>query len=160
MTFLSTPILHHLGEGAALVLDAFRMMAVGGETGAVVAAFDARLGPPGRLALGALHLFVHEIGAADGRRLKIACPGCCRLTGDELSVIGLLSAAQARDTARVDAHLVWLFAGRESDTARAAALAFGRLFRGAHLVIDGAPRETPETPGLAAFPGARAAGTA
>lgn len=160
MTFLRSPTVHQLGEGAGLALDAFRLMAIGADAGALVAAFDARLGPPGRAALGAMHLLVREIGAAGGRRVMVACPGCCRLTGDELGLFGLLSAAQSRDDARIDAHLAWLLAGRKSDTARSAALAFGGLFKLARLMIEGAPQQSSGAPRLAAFPTMRAAGPA
>ena len=142
MIFLNSPTVQQLGEGAELALHAFRLMAAGADASALVAAFDARLGPPGREALGAMHVLVHEIAAAGGRRLTIACPGCCRLTGDELSVLGLLAAAQGHDLDRMSPHVRCLLAGRASETAGRAALAFGGLLRDAGLPVEAAPGDS------------------
>lgn len=160
MTFVKSLTVHQLGEGAALALDAFRIMAAGSDPGAVVAAFDARFGFAGRAALGALQLLVREIGTAGGRRVTIACPGCCRMTGDELSVLALLAAAQRRDHQRLGAHLYWLLAGRDSETARVSALAAAGLFRGAGLSIADPPVDVSPPSRLAAFPAMGAIGNA
>ncbi|MFN3960003.1 MAG: hypothetical protein ACK4NP_08830 [Parvularculaceae bacterium] len=126
-----------LGAGPALALDAFRLMATGSDECGLVARFDDEFGFAGRAALGAMHLLVREIGMRGCRRMTIACPGCCRLTDDEWRILALLGAAQARDVSRVDFHLSCLFAGRGSETARAAALALGGLFRAVGRELDG-----------------------
>jgi hypothetical protein len=135
-------------------------MAAGADQSAVVAAFDARLGFPGRAALGAMHMLVREIGTAGARRVSVACPGCCRMTADELSFLALLSAAQLRDHALADAHVTWLLAGRHSETARSAALAIGGMFKAAGLIIEGPPVELIATPRAPRFPVLRAVGKA
>lgn len=160
MTFVNLLTVHQLGAGAALALDAFRIMAAGGDPGAVVTAFDRQFGLAGRAALGALQLLVREIGSAGARRVSIACPGCCRMTSDELSVLAMLSAAQRGDHQRLAAHLAWLLAGPDSDTARVSALAVGGLFKGAGLAIEGPPVEVSSPARPAAFPVMRAAGNA
>jgi hypothetical protein len=160
MTFVRHLTLRQLGEGDALALHAFRAMAARCDQSAVLAAFDTRLGFPGRAALGALHILVRELGVTGGRRLTIACPGCCQVTADELSLIALLSAAQKRDHQRLDAHLGWLLAGRSSETARSAALAFAGLFQGAMLAIDGPPADLSPSSQDGVFPAIREAGSA
>ncbi len=149
MTFVKSIAVHQFGDASALVLAAFRVIAAGADYGDLVREFDARFDFAGRAELGALHMLVREIGTFGARRVSIACPGCCRLTGDELSVLALLKAAQARDHALVDAHIAWLLAGRDNQTARAAAMAIGGLFTGAGLIFDApavevsAPRRAP-----------------
>ncbi|MDZ7627430.1 MAG: hypothetical protein U5J99_03345 [Parvularculaceae bacterium] len=152
MSFIKSITVHALGEASGLALSAFRMMAAAADSSEIVDRFDAHFGVTGRAGLGAMHLLVREIGTAGARRLCVACPGCCRMTADELSVLALLSAAQARDHARVEAHLIWLLAGRTSETARSAALAIGGLFKSAGLTI--------ENPGVEGSAPARAPGRA
>jgi hypothetical protein len=105
-------------------------------------------------------MLVREIGTAGARRVSVACPGCCRMTADELSVLALLSAAQARDHALADAHVTWLLAGRHSLTARSAALAVGGLFKAAGLIIEGPPVELSAASRAPRFPVLRAVGEA
>lgn len=160
MTFVKSLTVHQLGEGAGFALDAFRIMAAGGDQSGIVAAFDARFGFPGRAALGAMHMLVREIGTAGGRRVTVACPGCCRMTGDELSLLALLSAAQLREHRRLDAHVSWLLAGRDSETARSAALAVGGLFKGAGLAIEGPPVDVSAPARMSPFAVMRVVGNA
>jgi hypothetical protein len=143
MSFDALRTVPRLGAGSALALEAFRLMATGSDESALVARFDAEFGLAGRAALGAMHLLVREIGMRGCRRLTIACPGCCRLTDDEWRILALLGAAQARDVSRVDFHLSCLFDGRGGETARAAAMALGGLFRAAGRELDGPALEIP-----------------
>lgn len=136
LSFVQSITVHSLGEAGSLALAAFRSMAAGADQGDLVQRFDGQFGYAGRAALGALHMLVREIGTVGARRVCIACPGCCRMTADEMSVLALLSAAQARDHALVAAHIAWLLAGRDSDTARSAALAIGGLFKSAGLTLE------------------------
>lgn len=136
MSFVRSPTAHQLGDGALLVLTAFRCMAAGCDQSEIASAFQSRLGVAGQAALGALSLLAWEIGTIGGRRVVIAAPGACRLTADEVGTLALLAAAQTRDDARIDAHIAWLLAGRDSETARAAALAVGGLFKGAGLTLE------------------------
>ena len=146
MTLIRSFTLREFGEGSRLALDAFRMMAAGGDHSAIVEAFDARLGVLGRGALGALHILVREISAVGRRRVAVACPGCNCMTADELSVLALMSAAQRRDHPMVERHLVWILAGRDSESARSAATAIGGIFSGAGLTITGPPVNPEVTP--------------
>jgi len=143
MSFDALRPMPRLGAGSVLALDAFRLMATGSDDGGLVARFDAEFGFAGRAALGALHLLVREIGMRACRRLTIACPGCRRLTDDEWRILALLGAAQARDVSRVDFHLACFIAGRGGETARAAAMALGGLFRDAGRDLDGPALEIP-----------------
>ncbi len=146
MPFVGTCSVRDFGEGARLALDAFRVMAAGGDQSAIVEAFDARLGVLGRGALGALHILVREISAVGRRRVAVAFPGCPRMTADELSVLAMMSAAQRRDHPMVERHLVWILAGRDSETARSAATAIGGILSGAGLTISGPPVTLAATP--------------
>lgn len=159
MSFVSSPTAPQLGEGALLVLTAFRCMAAGCDQSEVAAAFESRLGVAGRAALGALLLLVREIGTIGGRKVLIAAPGSCRLTADELSTLALLAAAQSRDEPRVAAHIAWLLAGRDSETARAAVLAVGRLFAGAGLALDNLGIEISRPPSSSRHPRVKAVST-
>ncbi len=136
MTFLRTFTVHHLDDGGRLALTAFRTMATGADASELMNLFNARLGFSGTAALGAMHLLVKEIGTVGARRVTIACPGCCHVTADELSLVALLAAGQARDHARLESHVAWLLAGRRSETARASALGVGGIFKAAGLTID------------------------
>ncbi len=135
MTFVSFPSTNNLSEGEQLALNAFRCMAIGCDESDLVAAFDARFGVAGRLALGALFLLVREMGAVGGRQFAVAAPGSCRLTADEAGALALLSAGQQRDECRLDAAIAALFAGRDWASARAAAVALGGLFKAAGLTL-------------------------
>jgi hypothetical protein len=111
-------------------------MAIGCDDAEIVAAFDARFGVAGRAAMGALFLLVREIGARSKRPICISAPGSCRVTADEVIALAVLSSGQARDRCRIDGHIAALLAGRESPTARAAAIAIGGLFKAAGLALE------------------------
>ncbi len=136
VTFVPSLSAQHLGEGALLALNALRCMAIGCDESEVVAAFDSRFGVAGRAALGALFLLVREIAAAGRRPIAVAAPGSCRLTADEAITLALLSAGQARDDCGIVGHVAALLAGRESVTARRAAVAVGGLFKAAGLTLE------------------------
>lgn len=143
MSFDALGTVPRLGAGSALALDAFRLMATGSDESRLLARFDDEFGLAGRAALGAMQLLVREIAMRGCRRMRIACPGWRRPTDDERIILALLGAAQARDDPRVDFLLSWLFAGRAGETARAAAMALGRLFRDAGRELDCLAIEIP-----------------
>jgi hypothetical protein len=143
MAFVTHPSANQLGDGGFLALQAFRCLAAGCDEEEILGLFDARLGILGRAALGALLMLVREIGRAGGRGVVIGAPGSCRLTADEVSALGLLGAAQSNDQERISAHIAWLFAGRESETARAAARAISCLFKEAGLALEDSLVEVP-----------------
>lgn len=136
MTFVSILSAQQLDAGAQLALNALRCVAIGCDDSEVVAAFDLRFGIAGRAALGALFLLVREIKAAGRRPIAVAAPGSCRLTADEAITLALLSAGQTRDDCGIDGHVAALLAGRDSVTARRAALAVGGLFKAAGLTLE------------------------
>ncbi|MFN0025057.1 MAG: hypothetical protein ACKVS5_14275 [Parvularculaceae bacterium] len=146
MTFIKTMNIHDLGVGPALALRAFRSMAAGCDHADLVRRFDEVFGFAGRAALGAMHMLVKEIGVAGGRRVAVACPGCCKLTADELSVLALLSAAQERNDPLIEAHAAWLMAGQPAATARAAAIAVSAVFKIAGLTLARPPVEISARP--------------
>jgi len=48
------------------------------------------------------------------RRIRLAHPGCGRVSHDEVSILSALSAAGKDEQDQVEAHLNWLLAGRIS----------------------------------------------
>lgn len=137
MPFSTAITIPDLGPGAGYALWGFRAAATGHVScPALVNGYEDAFGDFGRPALGALRMLAREIGSAGGRRVTIAAPGCCCVTADELSIVALLSAAQAKDTALCDAHLSWLMCGRGERGARAAAMSLGGIFASAGMTIE------------------------
>ena len=137
MTFIRSLTLPQLGVGAGYAVWAFRAIAIGhGDCPALLRGYERMFGDDYPHVMGALQLLVRTIGHSGGRRVSLAAPGCCCVTNDELSLVAMLSAAQARDDDRRDAHLCWLTAGCGEEAARSAADAIGAGFRDAGVFID------------------------
>ena len=63
-------------------------------------------------------------------------PGCARLSGDELSIVACLAAAQTGDRALADAHLSWLMARPADDELTGTVADIASEFAGVGLYID------------------------
>ena len=136
MAFVKSVIVPNLGAGAHLALWAFRAGAVGHlECCALVKAFDRTMGEEAGPALAAVCRLVRVVGRDGGRVIRLAHPGCCRVTADELSLVAALAAAQSGDRARRDAHVSWLTCGRAEDAARCAADDVAAAFDAAAMII-------------------------
>lgn len=110
--FLVDVFLPELGLGAGVALWSFRACARGGaKCCAIVRGFQETFGDRGPKALDQVIALTKTLGTDGGRYIKLAMPGCARVTADELSIVAVLSSAQARDRALCDAHLSWLLAG-------------------------------------------------
>ena len=141
MTFASMTTLQ-LGCGARCALRAFRATATGHADCPVLArGFDQLFQDRSVEAREALFYFTRVIEAYGKRRIDLAEPGCCGVTGDELSIIAALAAAQNKEDARRDAHLSWLLARRDCRVAAITADAVGAAFTSGGLRIDPPPLE-------------------
>ena len=156
MAFVSQVTIPSLGSGAAYAIWGFRSSALGhGHCSVLLRGFDNAFGELGAPALGALRFLARTLGSEGGRRICLATPGCCGVTCDELSIVAMLAAAQAKESFRRDAHLRWLMGGRGEEMARAAADAVGHTFQEAGFMIEPpeVELETPKANG--AFPAFR-----
>lgn len=147
--FLNHPLLTELGFAAGFALWGFRSCARGQERCCVIAqGFQRMFGADAPLAVGGLLALARILGADGRRKIRLASPGCVRLTSDELSVVAALAAAQAGDEPRLEAHLSWLLACAPEPRACVAAWRTGQVFADAGMKIE-AP-ELDITPPLAA----------
>jgi len=147
--FLEHPRLTDLGFGAGFALWGFRSCARSQERCCVIVrGFQRTFGPDAPLAVGGLLALARILGVDGRRKIRLAAPGCIRLTSDELSVIAVLAAAQAHDEIRLEAHLSWLLACAPERRACIAARRTGRVFAAAGMTI--AAPELDVTPPLAA----------
>ena len=136
-----------LGVGASYALWGFRTAAIKNEhCPHLIRGFEEALAVYGRPALKGLTAMARELGSSGGRRLNIACPECRYATADEMSIVGLLSAAQERHMPLIDAHLSWLMCGVEDKAARQAAFDLGALFAAAGLKLEKPPIEITPAP--------------
>lgn len=87
-------------------------------------------------AIGRLRALASTLGAAGGRRINIAYPCCETITADEMSIIALLSVAQAQDRSQCAIYVSWLMCGVNEEKALNAALNVGALFKAAGLEIE------------------------
>ena len=142
MTFISSLTIPQLGVGAGYALWGFRAAAMGHiECATLVKGYNRAFGESGGEALGAVLLFTRAVGSQGKRRIGLGQPGCCGVTGDELSIVAVLSAAQDEDADRRDAHLLWLLGRSGEETSAFAADAVGKAFRDGGLDIEAPPIE-------------------
>ncbi|MEM6625431.1 MAG: hypothetical protein AAF719_01895 [Pseudomonadota bacterium] len=114
--FLGEIYLPDLGVGAGVALWGFRSCARGGgECCVVVDGYKTAFGEDAPEALKRTIDFARLLGEQGRRRIGLAMPGCARVTADELSIIGALSAAQARNRDLMSGHLTWLLARPHDD---------------------------------------------
>ena len=142
MTYVSSFSISQLGCGAGYALWGFRAAAIGHlDCCALTRGYDGAFGAESASTRGAVLVFARIIGSVGRRRIMLGAPGCGGVTCDELSIIAVLAAAQARQPERRDAHLLWLLARRGCETASAAADAVALRFTSAGLAIKAPPIE-------------------
>lgn len=142
MTYVSSFSISHLSCGAGYALWGFRAAAIGHlDCCALTRGYDSAFGAQSAPARSAVLVFARIIGSVGKRRIMLGAPGCGGVTCDELSIIAVLAAAQAREPERRDAHMLWLLARRGCETAGAAADAVATRFTAAGLVINAPPIE-------------------
>lgn len=110
--FLSGARLSDLGAGAGYSIFALRACASGaGQCCSVRRTFYGRFGADGETIRRSFELFAAILGSNGRRAITLAPPGTCRITGDEMSFVAAVAAAQSGRVDVVRAHLNWLFAG-------------------------------------------------
>ncbi|MEM0984925.1 MAG: hypothetical protein AAGJ32_01640 [Pseudomonadota bacterium] len=111
-SIVATSTLVDLGSGSQLALFGFRACAFGqAKCCCLLKTFKDVFGEEsGGRVLGKFLDLARALGHDGRRKLKLAAPGCIRLTHDEASVLSALSAAQHGDESLRDAHLTWLLA--------------------------------------------------
>ena len=140
MTFVASLTIPQLGCGAGYALWAFRAAAIGHfDCPALVRGFDRAFADRSLEARDALYYFARAIGSRGNRRIGLGQPGCCGVTSDEMSIVAVLAAAQDKDDARRDAHLLWLLGHRDVGNAATTADAVGAAFKSRGLMIDQPP---------------------
>ncbi|MEM6414763.1 MAG: hypothetical protein AAF720_08920 [Pseudomonadota bacterium] len=150
-----------LGLGAGYALWGFRAAAVGHiECPALVKGYQRLFAENADHALSMILLFTRTTGNIGTRRIGLAVPGCCGVTSDELSIVAVLAAAQACDTDRRDAHLLWLLGRSGDERATNAADRVGEAFRRIGLSIEQPPVELATTPAAKPYAVLHAAGRA
>lgn len=107
--------LPELGEGAGYFLLAFRGIAFGNnKCNCLNRYFEDRFGEAGKDILADITGLARLLGNVGQRRIRLAHPGCGRVSHDEVSILSALSAAGKDEQDQVEAHLNWLLAGRIS----------------------------------------------
>jgi hypothetical protein len=96
-------------DGEALLIGALRRAAAGHER-CVLTRRDFAIAFPGDVdeVLVTFRAFLGALAHAGRRKLRIGLPGSSLAMPDEILLIALLAAAQARDDELVDAYLCWL----------------------------------------------------
>ena len=135
---LTDVLLPELGTGAGIAVWGFRACARGGAgCCAVINGFAHAFGPMiGPVVLERMLDFARHVGHRGGRTVALAMPGCARLSGDELSILACLAAAQTGDRALTEAHLSWLMARPADEELTATVAEIASEFAGVGLHID------------------------
>jgi len=138
--------LPELGKGSGYFLLAFRGIAFGGaRCNCLNRFYENVFGPAGETVLTEIRILARYLGNVGHRRIKLAQPGCARLTHDEASLLSALSAAQNGDRALMEAHLSWLMAGSVCVEISQCLTAISEKFQQARLHIH-APEAASTTP--------------
>lgn len=118
-SYLADTYLPELGRGAATAMWGFRACALGhAKCCCLIKGFTAVFGREAAgPVLSDLLKLARIVGNEGRRRVRLAMPGCARITYDEASFLSALSAAQSPDPALRDAHLSWLLAMSATDEA-------------------------------------------
>ena len=139
--YLTDTSLPDLGRGSATAIWGFRACALGhARCCCLIRGFERIFGKEAAGPVLSELLELARIFGNDGRRkVKLAMPGCARITYDEASFLSAISAAQSVDLALRDAHLSWLLAMSAS---QAASEHTSRL--GGYFLAHGMPVCAPE----------------
>lgn len=104
--------LPELGEGSGYFLLAFRGLAFNRTECRCLDRFYANVfGPHGDAVLSDIRKLVRTLGWAGRRKVRLAQPGCVRITHDEVSLLSALNAAQTEQYDLQVAHMRWLMGG-------------------------------------------------
>ena len=97
------------GDGTTLLVDALRRTA-GGQGPCALTRHDFAIAFPGDAdeVFATFRAFLGAVAYGSPRKLRIGPPGSPHLLPDEISLLGVLAAAQTGDDALFDAHLCWL----------------------------------------------------
>jgi hypothetical protein len=107
--------LPELGEGSGYFLLAFRGLAFNRTECRCLDRFYANVfGPNGETVLSDIGKLVKTLGWAGQRKVRLAPPGCARITHDEVSLLSALQAAQTEQNDLQAAHMRWLLGGHVS----------------------------------------------
>lgn len=110
--FIADMTTEDLGAPAAFLLFGFRACASGHDQCCMmVRGFQAAFDRDARAALDDLMCFTRILGRDGRRKIRLAHPGCMRVTADELCLAAALASAQSGDMVGRAARLEWLFAG-------------------------------------------------
>jgi hypothetical protein len=133
-------LLPDLGTGSALFLMAFRGLAFGqSECRCLNRVYESHFGESAERVLAEIKALVRILGSAGRRRIRLAQPGCARVTHDEMSLLCLLSAGQREHVALRDAHLQWLLGCASAHTGVAELMTIVAWFEVFGLPFDGLP---------------------
>lgn len=140
--------LPHLGEGSGYFLMAFRGM-VFGPTGCrcLSRVYDNVFGSSGEPLLSDIKLLACQLGTAGRRKVRLAMPGCARLSHDEVSLLSALKAAQIADWDLQQAHMSWLLGQTAPAELRNLSENIATHFLTKGLVIQIPPSPAPEKNG-------------
>jgi hypothetical protein len=152
--FLEDVYLPELGLGAGTAIWGFRACAMGyAKCCCLVRGFERMFGPEdGGPMLGDMLRLARSLGNEGRRKIKLAMPGCARVSHDEASLLQAFEASQGCDLALRNAHLSWLFAYPAPIEALALTDQLASGFMKHALMIQApmqAPRPVCQTPDLA-----------
>ena len=143
----SNVTLSDLRPASSLFILGFRACAFGiPQCCRVQCSFNSGLGRDADQALGDVLTFTRAISADGVRKIGLTAPGSDRMTRDEVSIVCVLSAAQAWDEVAVDVHLSGLLAGPVSPSLRALVTKIADTFAGHGLAFT-APAEVRQVSG-------------
>ena len=98
-----------LSDGASLFLMTFRGLAFAGEgCQCLKKVYENQFGEHASTVLRDIQSFIRVVGSSGQRRVRLAQPGCGRITHDEVSLLAIVNAAQDYDHQRLDSYLCWL----------------------------------------------------
>lgn len=128
--YLIDTYLPDLGRGSATAMWGFRACALGhARCCCLIRGFEEIFGKDAAgPVLSELLELARILGNEGRRKVKLAMPGCARITYDEASFLSAISAAQSSDLALRDAHLSWLLAMSASQDASNHASRLGGYF--------------------------------
>ncbi|MEM1390629.1 MAG: hypothetical protein AAGG45_06070 [Pseudomonadota bacterium] len=129
--------LTELGRGAQITLLGLRSFASGGTNCCCLnKTYQNLLGEKNaKWTLGRLHNMAHNISEQSRRHLKFAVSGCVRITYDEASILGAISASQDEDDDLSISHLTWLIGCKPGFGIISACEDFGGALNLAGLIV-------------------------
>ncbi len=140
MGIVKTVKLPDLGAGGCILIWTFRgLVADERNKPTLLKGYTDYFGDQGEIVLDAVQNTVYTIGRSGGRPLSLSKPGCCCVSADELSIVGVFAACFHNDTARYNAYLDWLMSKDRRQSAKHAIDDAMRLFQQSNIQIDHPP---------------------